>query len=119
MKDPDTRTRLQPVTENSLARENQQFIGTGGISVNNRDLGFIPAFLDTDTGHVYRSRFPNGMPAPVHVLGGLPEELFENDARSNGHRLIKNTVVSGFVLAETFYTREEAAQVTGALKQLH
>lgn len=59
----------------SLARENLQYTGTGGVSANNRDKGFIPAFMDTETGNIYRSCFANGMPAPVHVLAGLPENL--------------------------------------------
>jgi hypothetical protein len=119
MKDPDTYTRLQPITEEILALENRQYTGTSGISANNRDQGFIPAFLDTETGNVYRSRFPNGRPAPIHVLAGLPDELVEANSQSNGHRVIKSSVVSGFVLDETFYSREEASQAAGALKQLH
>lgn len=118
MKDPDTQTRLQPITEEILAQENLRYTGTGGVSINNRGQGFIPAFLDTKTGNVYRSRFPNGRPAPIHVLGGLPEELVETNSHSNGQRVIKSSVVSGFVLEETFYSREEAAQAA-ALKQIH
>jgi len=118
MKNPDTQTRLQPVTEETLARENHQFTGTGGVSAINRDQGFIPAFLDTETSNVYRSRFPNGRPAPIHVLGGLPVELVEANSHSSGHRVIKSSVISGFVLEETFYSREEAAQAA-ALKQIH
>ena len=119
MKDPDTLTRHQPVTDETLARENHQFLGTGGVSANNRNQGFIPAFLDTATGNVFRSCFRNGMPAPIHVLDGLPEELVVTGSQSNGQRRIKQSVVSGFILDETFYSREEAAQVTGELERLH
>ena len=116
MKDFDTQTRLQPTTDESLVQENRQYRGTGGLSSNNRSQGFTPAFLDTRTGNIYRSRFPDGRPASVHVLAGLPEELVENNNRSNGHRVIKRTVISGFILEATFYSREEAA---AALKKVH
>ena len=118
MKDFETRTRLQPVTNETLAQENLHYTGSGGISANNREQGFIPAFLDTETGKVYRSRFADGRPAPVHVLSGLPDELVESCAPSNGQRAIKDSVVSGFVRNELFYSREEAARAA-ALKQIH
>lgn len=120
MKDPDTQTCLQPITEEILALENLQHTGTPGVSANNRDQGFIPAFLDTETGNVYRSCYPNGRPAPIHMLAGLPEELVDSSNHSKGdHAVIKGSVVSGFILEQIFYSREEAAQVAGILKQLH
>lgn len=118
MKNLDTLPRLQPVSEETLAQENLQYTGSGGVSANNREQGFIPAFLDTETGTVYRSRFPDGRPAPVHILSGLPEELVETSVQSNGQRTIKHSVVSGFVLENAFYSRDEAANAT-ALKQVH
>lgn len=103
MKEPDT-----------LARENLQYIGTGGISANNRGQGFIPAFMDAETGNVYRSRFANGMPAPIHVLAGLPENLIEAHGKLSGSLSVKSSVISGFVREETFYSREEALQATAS-----
>ena len=82
-------------TSNTLTQENHQYAGTGGISKNNRHLGFVPAFMDANTGNIYRSKLPDGRPAPVHMLCGLPQEIL-------------NTVISGFLLKETFYTREQA-----------
>ena len=116
MKNPDTQTRLQIVTEETLLRENLQYTGTGGVSANNRDQGFLPAFLDTETGTVYRSRFANGMPAPIHVLTGLPENLVESHEKSNTSLSIKNSVISGFMRGETFYSREEAMQATASAR---
>ena len=49
--------------------------GTGGVSSENRHLGFVPAFMDTRTGKVYGCTFADGRPAPFHILDGLPDEL--------------------------------------------
>jgi len=116
MKISYTQPQPQPISKETLIRENLQYIGTGGVSENNRSQGFAPAFLDTNTGNIYRSLFPNGRPAPVHILSCLPAALFDIDDSSNEHHPIKNSVVSGFVLDETFYTREEAAS---ALDNMH
>ncbi|MEA2080413.1 MAG: hypothetical protein U9P00_11255, partial [Pseudomonadota bacterium] len=66
----------------------------------------------TKTGNVYVSRFSNGMPAPIHVLAGLPEHLTETHGKSGAPVSVKSSVISGFVLEETFYSREEAAQAS-------
>lgn len=116
MNNSTTRTQPQPACQKSLARENLQYAGTGGVSQNNRSQGFVPAFLDTASGHVYRSRFPDGRPAPVHILSGLPGELFDNNDYSNDQHPVKKTVVSGFILENSFYTREQAAE---ALQNMH
>jgi len=118
MKNTEIRSRHQPLTEDSLAMENRRFTGSGGISANNRERGFIPAFLDRKTGTVYRSRFPDGRPAPVHMLSGLPEELLETGHTSN-LRQIKSSVISGFILDDVFYTREAAAQTVSTGNRVH
>jgi hypothetical protein len=112
MKDPETHTRKRPLSEETLAQENLRYNGSGGISANNRNQGFIPAFMDTETGNVYRSRFPNGKPAPIHVLAGLPDELLDTHCHPNSHRSIKHSVISGFILEDRFYSREAASQAT-------
>lgn len=99
MKKPHTPDEQHPSTPVSLLEENLQFAGTGGVSANNHSLGFIPAFRDIESGKVYLSRFPDGRPAPIHILSGLPNKL-------------KNSVVSGFVREDIFYSREEATQAT-------
>ena len=116
MKTSETQTQLQSICHKTLVQENLQYAGTAGISKNNRKQGFVPAFLDQNSGHIYRSRFPDGQPAPVHMLSGLPENLFYNDGPSSTQRQVKNSVISGFMLEQTFYTREQAAN---ALKNIH
>ena len=97
-----------------LAYENLYFAATGGISENNRSTGFAPAFKDTATGRVYRSRFANGTPAPIHVLDGLPAELL---VESDGNAVVlKDTLVSGFLRADRFFTRGQAAELATALR---
>src|ERR1700682_2778851 len=51
--------------------ETARFRGTGGVSENNRSLGFQPAFIDRETQTVQLSRFPDGRLAPCHLLDGL------------------------------------------------
>lgn len=100
----------QAMTENVLRQENLAFRGTGGLSQENHSVGFRPAFLDSDTGIVYASCYANGEPAPFHLLDGLPEELVMARHATGRVAAVKQTVVSGFVLRERFYTREQAAQ---------
>lgn len=116
MKYSDTQTRLPPFNEETLARENLQHIGTGGVSENNRSQGFIPAFLNAETGNVYRSRFQRGLAALVYVLSGLPHDLLVPDSSSNGQLTVKRSVISGFLREGTFYSREEAAQAVAFVR---
>jgi hypothetical protein len=92
-----------------LEAENRGFVGSGGRSQENQRIGFRPAFKDADTGIVYPSRFHDGRPAPFHLLDGLPEELVV--LRNPGGRVeaVKPSLVSGFVLEQRFFTRDEAA----------
>ena len=99
------------MTRKALCVENRLFRGTGGVSRHNSQQGFRPAFLDMATGHVYLSCFANGTPAPVHLLDGLPGDLVLQRSDQGRVTAVKHTVVSGFLLAERFYTREQAAQL--------
>jgi hypothetical protein len=93
-----------------LQDENRRFRGTGGVSAESRPLGFRPAFRDVETGTVYPARFADGTPAPCHVLDGLPPQLVRcRDAMGRVTQVVAN-VVAGFVLADRFYTREQAAK---------
>ena len=94
-----------------LRKENEAFGGTGGVSPVNRKHGFLPAFLDTDTGVVYPSRYADGHPAPVHLYEGLPSVLFADLGAGDKPMELKSGVVSGFVRGQRFYTRDEAAHV--------
>jgi hypothetical protein len=97
-----------------LAEENQAFAGTGGVSSGNRNRGFMPAFLETRSGEMYLSRFSNGCPAPVHVLDGLPPALVTQRTPSGRVSATLRSVISGFVRAGQFYTREQTAQLMTA-----
>jgi len=103
MKTSNNQTQQQTVINKRLTQENQRYFSTGGVSKNNRSDGFVPAFLDANTGDIYRSCFENGLPAPIHILTSIPAEIL-------------NSIISGFLLNKTFYTREEAAT---AIKNMH
>lgn len=93
-----------------LQSENRRYFGTGGVSsCRNRSRGFLPAFRDSATGAVYLSRFADGRPAPFHLLDGLPDPLVVRRGESGGVLEVREGIVSGFVLDERFYTRDEAA----------
>ena len=98
-----------PLTNISLALETSRFRGTGGVSENNRSLGFQPAFIDRETGTVHWSRFPDGRLAPCHLLDGLPAELVRARDEQGRVTRVKSSVESGFVHDGRFYTRDEAA----------
>lgn len=93
-----------------LRTENEAFRGTGGLSASNRSRGFLPAFRDNDTGMVFLSRFTDGRPAPMHLLGGLPAHLVVTRTNSGRVSAVKASVSAGFLRGGRFYTREEAAR---------
>ena len=97
------------LTTETLRKQNLAFVGTGGVSEDNRASGFRPAFYDAATGRAELARFADGRPAPVHVLDGLPDAwVAQRDA--TGHiTAIKQTVITGFIRGGLFYTREQAA----------
>lgn len=99
-----------------LQIENLVHRGTGGRSEENRSLGFRPAFLDFATQRVYLSCFRNGMPAPMHLLDGLPADLIV-DRGSDGRVLAtKVTLIAGFVRNGFFYTRSAAAKLSAQMR---
>lgn len=100
---------MNPLTKTSLALEAARFRCTGGVSENNRSLGFQPAFINRETGTVYLARFPDGRPAPCHLLDGLPTELVVARNAQGCVTRVKSSVVSGFARDQRFYTRDEAA----------
>lgn len=83
--------------------------GTGGVSSDNRHLGFVPAFMDTRTGRVYPCMFGDGRPAAFHVLDGLPDDLVVARDRYGRPSHVVGTVIAGFSLDGRFYTRDQAA----------
>ena len=114
MKNSHVYDQHAPFTPRTLQADNRAFRDSGGVSAGNRTLGFRPAFKDRSSGRVYLSRFADGRPAPIHVLEGLPESLMEARDGSAGNTVIKNSVIAGFVLANTFYTREQAANAVAS-----
>ncbi|HEX6633398.1 MAG TPA: hypothetical protein VF038_05485 [Usitatibacter sp.] len=101
---------MKPLSPERLQDENLAHATTGGRSEDNCGLGFIPAFLDFETQTIYPSRFANGLPAPFHVLDGLPENVVIDRAPSGRVVAAKATLISGFVRNGFFYTRTAAAR---------
>ncbi len=92
-----------------LKKQNNLFYGTGGVSRNNRQVGFLPGYMDQHSGLTMVSCFADGRPAPVHVLDGLPDGwVTERDACGRVVK-VRAGVVAGFLRNDRFYTREQAA----------
>lgn len=108
---PKHRNSPRSLSEATLKLENRIFAGSGGVSQANRDKGFVSAFRDSVSGRVYRSRFADGRPAPVHILDGLPNDVALNRDSNGRITAVKPTVVAGFEQAGRFYTRGEVAQL--------
>lgn len=100
-------------TYERLREENEAYAGTGGVSENNREARFRPAFRDELSGRVELARTEDGGDAPMHLLCCLPEEWVSE--RDDAGRIValKVTVIAGFVRDGAFYTREEAARLLG------
>lgn len=99
------------MTTADLHPETGQYAGAGAISLADRSMGFQPAFLDQETGRVYRSRFRNGSPAAFHLLDGLPETLVLRRTASGRALAVKGTLVAGFLRNGRFYTRDAASHL--------
>lgn len=97
------------MTGEKIRSENRKFQSTGGISQNNRSAGFRPAFCDVNTGRAELSRFSNGMPAPFHMLCGIPEEWVISRTSDGEVSVVKPSVIAGFLREGRFYTRQQAA----------
>jgi hypothetical protein len=91
-----------------LRTQNRRYRGSGGVSAENRSAGFRPAFLDSRTDLVYLSQLPDGSPAPVHLLDGLPPELVVQRTAAGRVTAVRDSVVAGFVRDGRFLTRDEA-----------
>ena len=102
---------ISMVTTTDLSRENCLYAGTAGLSDANRSEGFKPAFLDRDTGRIYRSRFRDGSPAAFHLLDGLPKTLVVRRSTSGRALAVKGTLVAGFLRRGRFYTRDAACRL--------
>ena len=100
----------QALSGPELRRQNRAFRNTGGVSPGNRNHGFVPAFMDHDTGLVYAACHSDGRPAAMHILEGLPDCLVTHrDGEGRAVRL-KESVEAGFLRNGCFFTRTEAAR---------
>ncbi len=108
----EPRSRKTELTPAALLQQNEIFRGSGGVSEENRAQGFKPAFYDMETGVVHPSCFASGLPAPMHLLDGLPQELVLSRLDCGRVTVAKSGVVAGFVRQGHFFTREQAAQTT-------
>ncbi|GGB93299.1 hypothetical protein GCM10011352_19200 [Marinobacterium zhoushanense] len=108
----DNGLKAPRLTLSELREQNRLFSGSGGVSEENRALGFRPAFYDFETGEIHLSRFANGKEAPMHLLDGLPDQLVAARQKSGRVTEVKPGVITGFVLHGQFYTREQAARAT-------
>lgn len=101
----------QAITVKTLDYENRAFAGTGGVSHICQHRGFMPGFLDRATGQIYPSCYADGRPARIHLLDGLPNELVVSRSLSGQVAAIKGSVVAGFILEGTFYTRDQVSMM--------
>ena len=100
---------MMTLSKRYLELEEAAHRGTGGVSSENRHLGFVPAFMDSRTGDVYPCRFADGRPSAFHVLDGLPDELVVARDHQGRPSHVVGTVIAGFALEGRFYTRDQAA----------
>ena len=103
----------QLMTRTTLKTQNRHFAGTRGVSPENRGLGFLPGFMDQETGVIYLSRNTDGSQAPVHRMDGLPEEVVVARTPAGRVAAIKGSLIAGFIRDGLFYTREQAAIALG------
>lgn len=71
---------------------------------------FQPAFLDTGTMAIYRSRYADGTPAPYHLLDGLPDAVVWSRAPDGRVAMAKPTLIRGYVRKGFFYTLPAACR---------
>ena len=82
---------------------------TRSVQIPGGMLGFAPAYLNSETGEMMLSTFANGSPAPIHLLEGLPANWVTAQTEAGNPGGLKETVVSGYIRDDKFFTREHAA----------
>ncbi len=95
-----------------LRTENRQFAHTCGLSANNADQAFVPAFRNEQTGEVALARFADGRIAPMHLIINLPDAWATARNARGQISAVLDCVIAGFVHEGQFYTRAEAAAAT-------
>lgn len=95
----------RPLSVQVLADQNRHFRRTGGVSQENQAYGFLPAFMDIQSGAIYLSRFADGRLAPIHLLEGLPENVIAARTPSGTVTAASGSVIAGFVSGRGASTR--------------
>ena len=108
----------QALTPSGIEAQNRYFRGTGGVSRHNRQKGFSPGFLDSETGCMYPAKFSDGHLAPCHILDGLPATLILRRAATGLVLEVSNFVVAGFLRRGRFYSRQQAAAIVQRVHQI-
>ena len=106
-------TMANRMSGRTLRMQNRAFAGTGGVSCANRKRGFVPGFMDSETGCMYASCTADGSPSPIHRLDGLPASLVIQRTAAGRICAVKGSVVAGFIQGGRFYTREQLAKTSG------
>ncbi len=100
---------MEQLTRETLRTQNQRYSHTAGVSRHNHRRGYLPGFLDQETGSMYPSCKADGSLAPIHMMDGLPESLITARSASGRAAAVKRTVIAGFIKEGHFYTREQVA----------
>ena len=101
----------QSFTRDQLQHQAAVYLGTGGVSAENRQFGFKPAFLNRESGECALSCDACGAPAAIHQFDGVPESWVALRDASGRPVALKSSVVSGFMRNGQFFTRDLAAQM--------
>jgi len=101
----------QMFTANEMTKQSLAYRETGGASAKNRAFGFLPAFLDRESGRIQLSCDARGVPAAVHQFDGMPEEWVVERDHMGRPCAVKASIEAGFVREGYFFTREQAAQL--------
>lgn len=102
----------RPNNQFAVSEASEMYIGTCGESATACTRKFVPAFRNNADGRVERARFPNGKPAPMHLIAALPKEWAVRCDIDGNVLEIGEDIEAGFLRDGCFYTREEAAQET-------
>ena len=101
----------QVLTSDDVAQQSLAYRGTGGVSAENRAFGFLPAFLDRESGQIHLSCDSRGIPAAIHQFDGMPADWVVECDHDGKPSAVKASIVAGFVREGYFFTREQAAQL--------
>ena len=102
-------TKPLKLDAHKLRIENRQFARTCGLSANNADHNFVPAFRNEETGEIAVARFADGRIAPMHLIINLPEAWATARNARGQISAVLDCVIAGFVRDGQFFTRAEAA----------